>query len=102
MLAMARSLLVYRLTGSAALLGIASVINFMPLIFLSPLGGVAGSSCAGGAITVASNVGFVDALEVSPDGAWALVARRQMHLPAELYRVAVSGPGARTGVSQTR
>ena len=40
MLAMARSLLVYRLTGSAALLGIASVINFMPLIFLSPLGGV--------------------------------------------------------------
>jgi len=39
MLAMARSLLVYRLTGSAALLGIASVINFLPLIFLSPLGG---------------------------------------------------------------
>jgi len=40
MLWMARSLLVYRLTGSAALLGIASVTNFVPLIFLSPLGGV--------------------------------------------------------------
>ena len=39
MLGMARSLLVYRLTGSVALLGIASVTNFLPLIFLSPLGG---------------------------------------------------------------
>jgi MFS family permease len=40
MLGMARALLVYRLTGSAALLGIASVINFAPVIFLAPLGGV--------------------------------------------------------------
>jgi MFS family permease len=39
MLMMARSLLVYRLTGSAALLGITSVTNFLPLVFLSPLGG---------------------------------------------------------------
>jgi MFS family permease len=39
MLMMARSLLVYRLTGSAALLGIASVTNFLPLVVLSPLGG---------------------------------------------------------------
>jgi MFS family permease len=36
---MARSLLIYRLTGSAALLGVATVMNFLPLVFLSPLGG---------------------------------------------------------------
>jgi dipeptidyl aminopeptidase/acylaminoacyl peptidase len=36
-------------------------------------------------------VGLVDAFEVSPDGAWALVARRQMHRPTELHRVALSG-----------
>jgi MFS family permease len=39
MLMMARSLLVYRLTGSAALLGVSSVTNFLPLVVLSPLGG---------------------------------------------------------------
>jgi dipeptidyl aminopeptidase/acylaminoacyl peptidase len=44
-----------------------------------------------GAISVVSNVGFVDAIEVSPDGAWAVVARRTMDRPTELYRVAVSG-----------
>jgi MFS family permease len=37
---MARSLLVYRLTESAALLGLSTVVNFLPLIFLSPLGGI--------------------------------------------------------------
>ncbi len=37
---MARSLLVYRLTDSATLLGLSMVINFIPLIILSPLGGV--------------------------------------------------------------
>jgi len=46
---------------------------------------------ATGAISVVSNVGFVDALEVSPDGTWVLVDRRTMHQPPELYRVAVSG-----------
>ncbi len=45
-----------------------------------------------GRISVVSNVGHVDALEVSPDGAWAVVARRRMHLPTELHRVALSGP----------
>jgi dipeptidyl aminopeptidase/acylaminoacyl peptidase len=48
---------------------------------------------ASGRISVVSNVGLVDAFEVSPDGAWAVVARRQMHLPTELHRVALSGPG---------
>jgi len=49
---------------------------------------------ATGTISVVSGVGNVDALEVSPDGTWALVARRQMHLPTELYRVAISGAEA--------
>ena len=48
---------------------------------------------ATGKISVVSNVGLVDAFEVSPDGTWAVVARRQMHRPTELHRVALSGPG---------
>jgi dipeptidyl aminopeptidase/acylaminoacyl peptidase len=44
-----------------------------------------------GGVSVVSNVGLVDAFEVSPDGTWAVVARRQMHLPTELHRVAL-GP----------
>ena len=47
---------------------------------------------ATGRISVVSNIGHVDGLEVSPDGAWAVVARRQMHLPTELHRVALYGP----------
>ena len=46
-----------------------------------------------GRISVVSGVGHVDAFEVSSDGAWAAVARRRMHLPTELHRVALSGPG---------
>lgn len=49
---------------------------------------------AAGRVSVVSEVGHVDALEVSPDGAWAVVARRRMHLPTELHRVALSGPDA--------
>ncbi len=37
---MARSLLVYRLTDSALWLGLSMVINFLPVIFLSPIGGM--------------------------------------------------------------
>ena len=50
-----------------------------------------------GKIAVLSSVGLVDAFEVSPDGTWAAVARRRMHLPTELHRVALSGeaPGPR-------
>jgi dipeptidyl aminopeptidase/acylaminoacyl peptidase len=48
---------------------------------------------ATGKISVVSNAGLVDAFEVSPDGTWVVVARRQMHLPTELHRVAMSGPG---------
>jgi dipeptidyl aminopeptidase/acylaminoacyl peptidase len=46
---------------------------------------------ASGRISVVSSVGLVDAFEVSPDGAWAVVARRQMHRPTELHRIALSG-----------
>jgi dipeptidyl aminopeptidase/acylaminoacyl peptidase len=46
---------------------------------------------ATGSLSVVSDVGLVDAFEVSPDGASAFVARRQMHRPTELYRVALSG-----------
>ena len=48
---------------------------------------------ASGRISVVSSVGLVDAFEVSPDGTWAVVARRQMHRPTELHRVALSEPG---------
>jgi dipeptidyl aminopeptidase/acylaminoacyl peptidase len=47
---------------------------------------------ATGKIAVVSSTGQVDAFEVSKDGTWAVVARRQMHRPTELYRVALSGP----------
>jgi dipeptidyl aminopeptidase/acylaminoacyl peptidase len=57
---------------------------------------------ATGAISVVSDVGFIDALEVSPDGGWALVARRQIHLPTELYRVAVAGGDAGSEKPLTR
>jgi dipeptidyl aminopeptidase/acylaminoacyl peptidase len=46
---------------------------------------------ATGQISVVSSVGQVDSFEVSKDGAWAVVARRRMHLPTELHRVALSG-----------
>jgi MFS family permease len=36
----ARSLLVYRLTDSALLLGFSAVFNFIPVVFLSPIGGI--------------------------------------------------------------
>ncbi len=49
---------------------------------------------AAGRISVVSNVGQVDAFEVSKDGTWAAVARRRMDQPTELYRVALSGPTA--------
>jgi dipeptidyl aminopeptidase/acylaminoacyl peptidase len=57
---------------------------------------------ASGRISVVSNVGHVDAFEVSKDGAWAVVARRQMHLPTELHRVALSGPDAGSEASLTK
>jgi dipeptidyl aminopeptidase/acylaminoacyl peptidase len=57
---------------------------------------------ATGRISVVSDVGLVDALEVSPDGAWAVVARRRMHLPTELHRVVLGGPGAGTDTPLTR
>jgi dipeptidyl aminopeptidase/acylaminoacyl peptidase len=60
---------------------------------------------ASGRIAVLSDVGFVDAFEVSRDGTWAAVARRQMHLPTEIYRVALAGStteGGRALTSQNR
>ena len=51
---------------------------------------------ATGKIAVVSNVGLVDAFEVSKDGTWAAVARRRMHEPTELHRIALGGPTAGT------
>jgi dipeptidyl aminopeptidase/acylaminoacyl peptidase len=50
---------------------------------------------ATGKIDVVSDVGHVDAFEVSKDGTWAAVARRRMHLPIELYRVALGEPAGK-------
>ncbi len=36
----ARSLLIYRLTGSATILGVMALVNAIPWLFISPLGGV--------------------------------------------------------------
>jgi dipeptidyl aminopeptidase/acylaminoacyl peptidase len=51
-----------------------------------------------GHVRVVSAVGFVDAFEVAPDGTWAAVARRQMHRPTEVYRVALAS-GAESPIS---
>ncbi|HYN41103.1 MAG TPA: S9 family peptidase, partial [Thermoanaerobaculia bacterium] len=50
------------------------------------------------AIQVATAVGHVDSFEIAPDGTWAVLARRQMHLPTELWQVALAGkaPGTTT------
>lgn len=56
---------------------------------------------ATGAIQPASAVGHVDGFEIAPDGAWAVLARRQMHLPTELYRVALTGKEAGTATPLT-
>jgi dipeptidyl aminopeptidase/acylaminoacyl peptidase len=44
---------------------------------------------ATGKVAAVSSVGQVDAFEVAPDGTWAVVARRRMHQPTELHRVAL-------------
>jgi dipeptidyl aminopeptidase/acylaminoacyl peptidase len=44
---------------------------------------------ATGGITAVSSAGLVDAFEIAPDGAFAVVARRRMHQPTELFRVAL-------------
>jgi dipeptidyl aminopeptidase/acylaminoacyl peptidase len=49
---------------------------------------------ATGKVSALSSVGLVDAFEVSPDGTWAAVARRRMHQPTEIHRVALAGPTA--------
>ena len=46
---------------------------------------------ATGGIGVVAATGLVDSFELSPDGTWAVLARRQMHLPTELYRIALVG-----------
>ena len=47
-------------------------------------------------VTAVSSVGLVDSFELAPDGSWAVVARRRMDRPTELYRIALAGkePGA--------
>jgi dipeptidyl aminopeptidase/acylaminoacyl peptidase len=44
---------------------------------------------ASGAVRTISNIGTVDAFRVAPDGTWAVVARRQVGAPGELYRVSL-------------
>ena len=46
---------------------------------------------ATGSIGLVSATGHVDSFELSPDGTWAVLARRQMHLPTELWRLALVG-----------
>jgi dipeptidyl aminopeptidase/acylaminoacyl peptidase len=48
---------------------------------------------ATGEVAVVSNVGHVDAFEIAPDGTWAAVARRRMHQPTEVFRVALPSGG---------
>lgn len=56
---------------------------------------------ASGSISAVTGVGHVDSFEVSPDGTWAVLARRQMHLPTELYRVVLSGKETGTVTAMT-
>ena len=54
---MARSLLVYRLTGSAAILGIMSLANAIPMLFLSLFGGVIADRIQKKYVIIAGQVG---------------------------------------------
>ncbi|MBK8596345.1 MAG: S9 family peptidase [Holophagales bacterium] len=56
---------------------------------------------ATGALQPATAVGHVDSFEISPDGTWAVLARRQMHLPTELWRLALAGKEAGTATPLT-
>ena len=51
---------------------------------------------ATGALQPTTAVGHVDSFEIAPDGTWAVLARRQMHLPTELWRLALAGKEAGT------
>jgi len=46
---------------------------------------------ASGKIDVVTSTGFLDTFQIAPDGTWAVLARRQMHLPTELYRLTLAG-----------
>jgi dipeptidyl aminopeptidase/acylaminoacyl peptidase len=54
-----------------------------------------------GEISIVSGVGHVDSFQVAPDGTWAFLARRQAHLPTELYRVSLAGKEAGTATPIT-
>jgi dipeptidyl aminopeptidase/acylaminoacyl peptidase len=49
---------------------------------------------ASGKIRVLTDVGLLDGFQVSPDGTWAVVARRRIGAPGELWRIdfAATGP----------
>ncbi len=49
---------------------------------------------ASGRIRVLSDVGFLDAFQVAPDGTWAVVARRRIGTPQELWRIDLTGKAA--------
>ncbi len=47
---------------------------------------------ASGRIRVLSDVGLLDAFQVARDGTWAVVARRRIGSPPELWRIELTGP----------
>lgn len=56
---MARSLLVYRLTDSAVLLGLFSVLSFIPLVLLAPFGGALADRMKKKHVVMAGQIGGV-------------------------------------------
>jgi dipeptidyl aminopeptidase/acylaminoacyl peptidase len=56
---------------------------------------------AGGQIRVLTGVGTLDGFKVAGDGRWAVVARRRVGEPWELYRLDLARPGDGTGTRIT-
>jgi dipeptidyl aminopeptidase/acylaminoacyl peptidase len=50
---------------------------------------------ASGAVRVLTDVGQLDGYQVAPDGTWAVVARRRVGAPSELWRIDFAGPAGK-------
>ncbi len=89
---MVRSLLIYRLTGSAAILGVMALANALPMLFLSLFGGViadrvqkkyillagfAGSAAVVFGVALALRVGYLSTQ--NPGSWWILIATSILH-----------------------
>jgi dipeptidyl aminopeptidase/acylaminoacyl peptidase len=57
---------------------------------------------ATGAIRSVSSVGALDTAAIAPDGTWAVVARRRIGSPLELYRLSLAKGADETGQKLTR